>query len=308
MFVNKYLNLKGYNKKIFDLQKQYKEILQINEIGQSEENKEEKSYPVYILSNKQNKKKDKVLIISAGVHGNEHIGIVVLLNFIDYFLKDKQEILKKLNIYFLPILNPWGVQNKKRTNINRVDLNRNGDILSRWPRPMYAGQKNSKYLPWFMGQRQQMESRIYLDFFKEDIFKSYKKIYLIDLHSGFGFKDHLWTPYAGLKKYPEDWQKYKKIKEKLFKEIDDNIIFKPSFKSYSIKGDLLDTLYRYFHKNKKNNQLFLPFCLEIGSWGHLLRYWGGHHGILDIFNPKEIEEVVNKEKNILDKLIINLDF
>lgn len=77
-----------------------------------------------ITAKPNSKKNDKLLIITAGVHGIEaYLGNAMLHIFIE-------EYLDKLNpedtgIAFVHSVNPWGMKNYRRVNENNIDLNRN---------------------------------------------------------------------------------------------------------------------------------------------------------------------------------------
>jgi len=70
------------------------------------------------------KRKEKLLVISTGLHGIEgFIGSAVLQLFLDEFLHRLDP--DTTGILFLHSLNPWGMKHWKRINPNNVDLNRN---------------------------------------------------------------------------------------------------------------------------------------------------------------------------------------
>jgi len=62
------------------------------------------------------------VLILGGVHGDEHEGVTGAFGLIDFY---HQKTAPKLNLSIVPIFNVDGVLEKRRTNGNGVDLNRN---------------------------------------------------------------------------------------------------------------------------------------------------------------------------------------
>ena len=75
-------------------------------------------------------KKPPKILIQAFIHGNEHTGSISLLGFLDNLLnnlrtEDGYAVLRNtFEFVVVPIANPDGVAERKRTNANDVDLNR----------------------------------------------------------------------------------------------------------------------------------------------------------------------------------------
>ena len=73
--------------------------------------------------------KTNVLLWSQ-MHGDESTATMALFDIFNFFNADdsfnnfRKQILKKLNIYFIPMLNPDGAENFKRRNALNIDLNR----------------------------------------------------------------------------------------------------------------------------------------------------------------------------------------
>lgn len=77
---------------------------------------------VAIVKNKK-VRPEKILVMSSGIHGVEsYVGSSVQLAFINEYLNRPQ---KKFDFAFVHILNPWGMKNNRRVNVDNVDLNRN---------------------------------------------------------------------------------------------------------------------------------------------------------------------------------------
>jgi murein peptide amidase A len=67
---------------------------------------------------------DDVVLLMAGIHGNEAAGVPVLER-LGRELMDRPELLAGRTVVILPQVNPDGVKANKRRNANGVDLNRN---------------------------------------------------------------------------------------------------------------------------------------------------------------------------------------
>jgi hypothetical protein len=137
--------------KFFDLHEQYKEKaithrrfkhtdvvsllenlkndnkFEVSKIGQSYENRD-----IYLV--KTGTGKTKVLMWSQ-MHGDEPTATMALMDVFNYLKdtgtpdKDRDEILKKVTLYVIPMLNPDGAEVYKRRNALDVDLNRDAISL-----------------------------------------------------------------------------------------------------------------------------------------------------------------------------------
>src|SRR5690606_29142163 len=114
----------------------------------------------------------------------------------DQLLRDS---LEKMRLVFVPLVNPAGMAERKRSNARGVDLMRNAP-----PHPhssgtwFVGGQSWSPRLPWYKGREHgemEPESRALCEFITREVLVSRAAI-LIDVHSGFGAVDRLWFPYA----------------------------------------------------------------------------------------------------------------
>ena len=86
--------------------------------------------------------------VYAAAHGSEWEPAYGLLALVERLMEHPEEGLFDFGNYHLvlmPIVNPWGYDNRRRQNINGVDLNRNGD--ERWEE--YVGRPNDagEYAP-----------------------------------------------------------------------------------------------------------------------------------------------------------------
>lgn len=78
---------------------------------------------------------EKTVIIQAGIHGGERLGIYTLYRFLYHLVNDWNKysqlsyVRNKVRLIIIPCANPWGQCELKRQNFNGVDLNRNFDYL-----------------------------------------------------------------------------------------------------------------------------------------------------------------------------------
>jgi hypothetical protein len=210
------------------------------------------------------------LLVAGGVHGLERIGAQLSLSLLDSFHQrlawdeTLQEMLKKIQIVFMPLINPVGYFESTRSNANGVDLMRNAPIeASDATNFLLGGHHYSNKLPWFRGHELQIETKFVIDTVQEILTRSNTLISL-DMHSGFGFKDQLWFPFANSKKtFPQISEMY--LFFELFEKTHPYHIYKiePQSKNYLTHGDIWDYCYLNL---KKENQVYLPLTLEMGSW------------------------------------------
>ncbi len=196
--------LNRYDKKILRILKLGGKFTSFSQIGFSRKTSAGFRFPIHALKIGTEKGiKEHPVGIVAGVHGLETIGILILLDFLEYILHPDStgylpELKKdKLGIIVLPILNPGGVALKQRSNPAGVDLMRNSGIEAVKPIPFFGGQKISKRLPYFRGNGLEPESRALIRLVHESFFEVKDAILpILDLHSGFGTIDNVWWPYA----------------------------------------------------------------------------------------------------------------
>ena len=89
---------------------------------------------------------------------------------------------------------------------------------------------------------------------------------MLDCHSGYGRKDRLWFPYAGIRKPFTQLAEIQALKDLFDKTYPNHTYYKfePQSMHYMTHGDLWD----YLHIKSLNapQNLFLPLTLEMGSW------------------------------------------
>jgi hypothetical protein len=231
----------------------------------------------------------------SGVHGLERIGSRVSLAYLRTFIqllqwdKNTQDILNRSRFVLLPIINPVGMFLKRRSNGSGVDLMRNAPVIADklHPLSLYGGHRISSRLPWYQGSLNapmETEAQVLCQFVKEELFSSQLAI-SVDVHSGYGARDRFWFPYAKTR------NPFKHISEvfalkNIFDKTYPNHIYRiePQSKQYITHGDLWDFLYDE-HIKLEGNRLFLPFCLEMGSWIWIKKNFRQVFSVLGVFNP-----------------------
>ena len=161
-------------------------------------------FPVWALEIGEGRPEDPCLLLVGGVHGLERIGTKVVLAYLGSLAERlawdalTREALTRSRIVSIPLLNPVGMRNGTRGNGNGVDLMRNGpssDALG--GTFLVGGHRLSPRLPWFMGDPNEMEPEtVALIEFVERVVLSSRSAISLDVHSGFGFQDRIWFPYA----------------------------------------------------------------------------------------------------------------
>ena len=212
------------------------------------------------------------LILVGGVHGLERIGSQLCISLMEKYFELStwdpvfRNQLTQLRIVFFPIVNPVGIKNHTRANGNGVDLMRNAPVKALDKVPfLVGGHRYSNKLPWYQGKSDaamETESQYLTDEIAKESLSS-KSIILVDIHSGFGFKDQIWFPWAYTKKpFPQLDQM--QILVKYFEDLYPHHIYeiKPQSKVYCTHGDLWD----YLLSSKITSSPFLPLTLELGSW------------------------------------------
>ncbi len=232
------------------------------------------SFPIHKISFGSRDPRSPTLGLIGGVHGLERIGAQVCLalfkSLSELALWDDtiQRTLQNIRIFFIPVVNPVGVVMKHRANPRGVDLMRNAPVEAEKPPWLLGGQRYSPRLPWFRGkvnEGMEIESLALINAIRREGFRS-RCLVTVDFHSGFGLRDRLWFPYAKtVKPYPglPYAHAFKSLLERTyphhFYEVE------PQAKNYTTHGDVWDFLYdEYSQHNGKG--VYLPLCLEMGSW------------------------------------------
>lgn len=100
-------------------------------IGQSESGRDIKA--LIISDNPTDLESEPAVRLTGGIHGNEKMSVELLIRFIEYLTSNYDsntsvnDLVNSRYICIIPVLNPDGLANNSRYNINGVDLNRNFD-------------------------------------------------------------------------------------------------------------------------------------------------------------------------------------
>lgn len=167
--------------------------------------------PIYALSLGNHDPDIPNITYVAGIHGLERIGTQVVLAFLEGLLERLKwdvvlsEILQRVRINVLPLMNPVGMFNGTRANGQGIDLMRNAPINSSEKTIMLAGgHRISPMLPWYRGKTadsMQPEAQALCSFMEQHVLTAPFSI-VLDCHSGFGFHDQIWFPYANSRRKP----------------------------------------------------------------------------------------------------------
>ncbi len=246
-----------------------------------------------------------------GIHGLERIGAQVILHFMRalLFRLEWDDLLRrqleKIRLVFMPIVNPGGMWAHKRANPNGVDLMRNAPQRAERGVPFLAGgQTLTPLLPWYCGKpgaAMEIESAAVLRVVQEQL-TSRPFSLALDCHSGYGFSDSIWFPYAKARRLmphiPEMFA-LKTILEESLPHHDYR--FGPQSNQYLLHGDLWDHAY----DNTPATNLFLPMTLELGSWLWIRknpRQLFSRHGIFNPIKAHRIKRVLRRHVDLLDFL------
>ncbi|MBP9695558.1 MAG: DUF2817 domain-containing protein [Candidatus Magasanikbacteria bacterium] len=270
-------------------------------------------FPIYSFAFGSQNLSDPCLTIIGGVHGLERVGTNVVLAYMNTVIEllhwDSvfQNTLKNCRLLFYPLVNPVGMFLKKRANSNGVDLMRNAPVES--PSSNFfmlpSGQRLSSKLPWYRGRKNspmEQEAQALCNFMERETFKSTRCI-SIDVHSGYGMRDRLWFPYAKSTDVFPNITEVLALKKLLQKTYQHHIYkIEPQSQHYTTHGDIWDYLYE--KRKSENSGLFLPFCLEMGSWLWIKKNPMQAFSSSGIFNPT----VIHRLKRTLRRHILLFDF
>ncbi|MBS1123491.1 MAG: hypothetical protein H6Q90_5719 [Deltaproteobacteria bacterium] len=213
------------------------------------------------------------LLITGGVHGLERIGTDVAISYLatlaarlvwDTVLHDA---LARCRVIVVPLVNPVGMTLGRRANGNGVDLMRNAPPAHSGGTPLIGGHRLSSRLPWYMGTAgapMEPEAAALAAFVEHQLFDASLAIAL-DLHSGFGFVDRLWYPYARTREPLPDLAAIEALSRLLDGSLPNHVYrVEQTARVYTIRGDLWDHLYD--RRREIGGGTLLPLTLEMGSW------------------------------------------
>jgi hypothetical protein len=247
-----------------------------------------------------------------GIHGLERIGTHVLLYFMRVLIsrlkwdKSLHHLLDNMRIVFMPLVNPGGMWQSTRSNLQGIDLMRNAPIDAEGKVPfLLGGHRLSPHLPWYRGPADaamEVENVALCSLVQEELLAHPFSI-AIDCHSGFGLRDRIWFPHAHSAHPIRNLADILAL-EDLFQTSHPNnrYLFEPQSLHYHTHGDIWD--YLYLQAEKDPQKTFLPLTLEMGSWLWVRknpRQLFSRHGM---FNPT----VEHRLHRVLRRHTVWLDF
>jgi hypothetical protein len=271
-------------------------------------------FPIHSISIGSENPAAPCLLLVGGVHGLERIGTQVINSVLSSMTRalswdeSFQEQMKHCRIVFVPLLNPVGMYRLSRSNGNGVDLMRNAPVDSdERKQAFYGGHRMSPKLPFYRGPQDspmEMENQVLWDLVKKEVFPSKMSIAL-DVHSGFGFRDRIWFPYARTRT-PFPYLAQMHALKELFDETYQHHVYtiEPQAQQYTTHGDVWDYFFDEFLKVQKD-QFFLPLALEMGSWIWIRKNPLQLLNPLGIFNPMaphRVRRMLRRHKNLVDFL------
>lgn len=230
--------------------------------------------PVYALTLGNSGEDMPCITYVAGIHGLERIGTQVITAFLEGLLERLKwdrvlaDMLQHVRINVIPIVKPVGMLRNTRANGRGVDLMRNAPVESVEKTILLAGgHRISSFLPWYRGkagEAMQPEAQALCDFVELDVLSAPFSL-VLDCHSGFGFRNQIWFPYARSRIEPIKHLKEVCNLRNLFIQTypHQDYLFEPQSQHYLVHGDLWDFMYL---RSLKSNNIFLPLTLEMGSW------------------------------------------
>ncbi len=248
-----------------------------------------------------------------GIHGMERIGSQILIAWLESLSArldwddSLNDLFGRVRLVCMPMINIGGLYHSTRANPAGVDLMRNAPVeaegFTAWP---LGGQRLSRRLPWYRGRSGLMEPEA------QALVRTVQERLLgqpfalaMDCHSGFGFRDRIWFPWANRREAPPHLPEAVALRE-VFNNTYPNhdfYLMEPQSLNYTTHGDLWDYLYAG-HLQGGSSAVFLPFTLEMGSWlwvkknPRQLFDWFGH------FNPV----LPHRQKRVLRRHLTLFDF
>ncbi|MEX3936777.1 M14 family zinc carboxypeptidase [Paraburkholderia phymatum] len=246
-----------------------------------------------------------------GIHGLERIGTQLVLDYMRALLGrlEWDELLvrqlQSIRLIFMPIVNPGGMWAATRANPNGVDLMRNApqDAEERVPW-LAGGQRVGSWLPWYRGRRgapMEVEAAALLRVVEEDL--AVRPLsFALDCHSGYGWTDSIWFPYAKTRRAMPHLPEMYALKT-MFERAHPHhgYIFEPQSHQYLLHGDLWDWAY----DRTPPPNIFLPMTLELGSWLWIKKNPRQIFSRQGMFNPVKAHRtarVLRRHANLLDFL------
>ena len=272
--------------------------------------------PFYVLEMGSAAPLAPTLILTGGVHGIERIGTQVILAFLRTLIERLSwdpvatDMLSQIRLCLIPIVNPGGMWRNSRCNPQGVDLMRNAPVDAEGRPPwLVAGQRISPALPWYRGRKGEgmaAESQALVDAVLAEM-RNQSDCISLDCHSGFGYKDRIWFPWAkSVEPWPGLADAYA-LTELFERTYPDHSVylFEPQAHSYTTHGDLWDHIYAQY-SDQQPQGTYLPLTLEMGSWlwvkknpRHLFRY----HSLFNPILPHRHKRILRRHFTLFEFLM-----
>ncbi len=235
-----------------DFARCYPELVSLRKFGESVEGR-----PLYVLGIKATKEDLPKVLVTAGIHACEYIGVSVALAFARHILEQAEEpelrgLLEKVEIDIAPLLNPDGYarvwENKgrggkigTRKNARGVDLNRNFPVVpgAKSYHPLSGNRR--PHSSYYMGPEplSEPESRAVAKLVGSDGY-----FLAFNLHSVAG---KVLYPFAYTRKPAPDKELFEQIARAFSQnQLHYHYRVQQSARWYPTKGDLDDYLYLWF--------------------------------------------------------------
>jgi len=247
---------------------------------------------------------ERILILSTGLHGVEgFVGAAMRGLFIQEFLERFDP--NTTGILLVNNINPWGMKNKRRVNENNVDLNRNFmedvgefqenfnpsyqqfDAVLNPSRPLgppwletgslllqvlinlfrfgikglrgavLLGQNCNPQGLYFSGREYQAEVSLMRELV-QSAFQRYPAVTLIDMHTGYGPRYQM-----SIVNSPNEKRSPEEFKDSFHYPL---IVQADPDQFYSMKGDMIDWIYRYQHAHHPDSNYY-GAAFEFGVYG-----------------------------------------
>jgi hypothetical protein len=269
-------------------------------------------HPVYALALGNADRDSAAVGLFGGVHGLERIGAQVVLGGLRGVVRRLRwdatlhQMLQRLRLVFMPVVNPGGLVRGTRANPQGVDLMRNAPVECAAGAPLLlGGHRLGAGLPWYRGKAgdpMQPEAQALCAVVHSELLTHAFSIAL-DCHSGFGLRDRLWFPHAHTAQPIEHLPELLALSELLDETLlHHRYLFEPQSRHYLTHGDLWDHL--YLQAAQEPGRILLPLTLEMGSWLWVrknLRQAFTRHGL---FNPL----IEHRQQRVLRRHAALLDF
>lgn len=273
------------------------------------------SFPIYSFSLGKDEPGKPCIALVGGVHGLERVGTQILVAYMQSLSQLYQwdlatrYLFEHCRVVFLPLVNPVGMARMTRSNGQGIDLMRNApvDAEEKPPIPLVGGHRYSPRLPWYrgtVGSEMEFEAKILTDFVERELFAAPFAIAL-DVHSGFGTLDRLWFPYAKTRRPFEHLAEMYALKQ-CFEGVYPYHVYciEPQSRNYLTHGDLWD--YLYMRYRQIHTGIFLPLCLEMGSWLWVKKNPRQALSFAGIFNPvlpHRLKRTLRRHTALIDFLV-----